>query len=170
MSIDGGTTFNHVHSFMFGEFIVNCDHSEQRIACLTSTGRLYHSRPRTYQMIELEIADSLLLQNTSRLVFDSLGELNAIGINNENGAIVSTAIPLVFNEKVNMQWTLEYFTWIPIVCNIFTHKSVSGDILFIEWYRNMFKFNVNHSLTSIPDYMQYYIICQTLHYNIQFCM
>ena len=101
MSVDGGITFNRVHSFVVGEFIVNCDHSKQRIACLTSAGRLYHSRPRTYQMIELEGADSLLLQNTSRLVFDSLGELNGIGINTENGTIVSTAIPLVFDEKVS---------------------------------------------------------------------
>ena len=98
MSVDRGLTFHRIHSFSNGESIIDFDYSEQRIAFLTSTGRLYHSRPRSYQMLELD----LILQNVSKLLFDSTGALNAIGIHTENGSIASVTIPFVSNEKVNI--------------------------------------------------------------------
>ena len=101
--MDGGLTFSQIHSFSSGEFVVDFDHSEQRIAFLTSAGRLYHSRPRSYQIIELEL--DLALRNGSSLLgssllFDSTGELNAVGLHGENGTIASVTIPLIPNEKV----------------------------------------------------------------------
>lgn len=95
--MDGGVTFSHIHSFPNGESVIDFDLSEQRVAFLTSSGQFYHSRPRSYQILEL----SWILQNVSKLVFDSTGELNAIGFHIENGTIVSTTVPLVSNEEVN---------------------------------------------------------------------
>ena len=86
---------------MNGEFIVDCDHSEQRVAFLTNSGQLYHSRPQAYQIIETQGID-FLTQNVSRLVFDSLGELNAVSILVENGTILSTTVQFVSSDKVNM--------------------------------------------------------------------
>ena len=97
MSVDGGLTFHRIHSFSNGESVIDFDYSEQRIAFLTSTGQLYHSRPRSYQMLKLD----LILQNVSKLLFDSEGELDAIGLHAENGTIASVTIPLVSAEKVN---------------------------------------------------------------------
>ena len=100
MSVDRGSTFTLIHSFMIGEFVVDYDRSEQRVAFLTNTGRLYHSRPQAYQIIETQEID-LIVQNVSQLVFDSLGELNAISVLVENRTILSTAIPLVSNDRVS---------------------------------------------------------------------
>ena len=95
--MDGGLTFHRIHSFLNGESTIDFGYSEQRVAFLTSNGQLYHSRPRSYQMLELD----LILQNVSKLLFDSTGELNAIGLHTENGSIASVTIPFVSNEKVN---------------------------------------------------------------------
>ena len=97
--MDGGITYHHIHSFPNDESVTDFDLSEQRVAFLTSSGQLYHSRPRSYQMLEL----SLILQNVCKVVFDSTGELNAIGLHTENGTIVSMAIPLVSYEEVNFR-------------------------------------------------------------------
>ena len=95
--MDGGLTFSRIYSFSNGESIIDCDHNEQRIMFLTSTGRLYHTRPRSLQILELD----LILHNTTELVFDSTGELNAISLDAENGTIASVMIPLSTSEKVN---------------------------------------------------------------------
>ena len=100
MSVDGGSTFNQIYSFANGESVVDYDHSGERMAFLTDAGRVYHSRPRSYQVLELEVG-ALMLHNVSRLVFDSTGQLNAIGVHAENGTVVATAIPLLSGEKVN---------------------------------------------------------------------
>ena len=94
--MDGGLTFSRIHSFSNDEFIIDCDHNEQRIVFLTSTGRLYHTRPRSLRILELD----LILHNTTELVFDSTGELNAISLDAENGTISSVMIPHSSNEKV----------------------------------------------------------------------
>lgn len=96
MSVDGGITFHCLHSFSSGESVIDYDHSVQRVAFLTSAGRLYHSRPRSYQMLKLD----LTLENVSSILFDSTGELSAIGLDAENGTIASVTIPLVSAEKV----------------------------------------------------------------------
>ena len=77
-------------------------HTEQRIAFLTDMERVYLSRPRSYQVLELEATTPPVLLNasTSRLVFDSTGQLNAISVDAENGTIVTSAIPLVAGDKV----------------------------------------------------------------------
>ena len=98
MSVDGGLTFHHIHSFSNGESVIDFEHSEQRVAFLTGTGRLYHSRPRSYQTLELDSS----LQNVSNLLFDSTGELNAIGTHTENGTIASVTVPLVTADEVNV--------------------------------------------------------------------
>ena len=120
--MDGGSTFNHLRSFPLGEYVVNIDHSEQRVVYLTNTGVLYHSRPQSYQILELEQVD-VTLQNVSQLVFDSTGQLNAITIDAENGTIQSEAIPLVLNEKVNLQRTHERANFVITILLIISHKS-----------------------------------------------
>lgn len=98
--MDGGSTFSHIHSFLSGEFVVDYACSEQRVAFLTSAGRLFHSRPQSIQIVEFE-GTTPLLRNTSKLMFDSTGELNAIHIGTENQTIIiSTAISLVSHGKV----------------------------------------------------------------------
>ena len=107
MSVDGGSTFNQIYSFTDGESIVDYSYTEQRIAFLTDTGTVYHSRPRSYKVLELEATTPPMLLNasTSRLVFDSTGQLNAIGVDAENGTIVASALPLVSSEKVRRTCT-----------------------------------------------------------------
>jgi hypothetical protein len=106
MSGDGGLTYSRIHSFSNGESVVGFADSEQRVAFLTSAGRLYHSRPRSYQMLELELDLHVALQNVSSLLFDSTGQLTAIGLHAENGTIASLTIPLVSSDKVNSMYNL----------------------------------------------------------------
>ena len=98
MSGDGGSSFQRIHSFSNDESVIDSDHSEQRMAFLSSTGGLYHTRPRALQILRL----GSIPRNASKLVFDSLGELNAIGVHAENKTIVSTTIPLVSSDRVSI--------------------------------------------------------------------
>ena len=75
LSADGGYTFHCLLAVPDGENVVDFDFSDHSLAVLTSTGRVFYGKVNSRQIEELDAV--LLPTNTTKLVFDSSGDLGA---------------------------------------------------------------------------------------------
>ena len=85
MSVDGGFTFEQLLALPNNENVADFKLSEQALAFVTSSGRLFYGQPASRRLMEMQATNgiSLLDQNASKIVFDHSGQLYMLQIRNQ---------------------------------------------------------------------------------------